>query len=135
MDVCDEDDGPLCGDRLEIPEFGDDTPLLEVKRYIGIRDEAVTLAVSSEDKDKEAEHCVATVPAFSLHSGSPAAFCESRKIFLEVSHGVGEHGKDLHTDARRAAGDRCSRDACAMQTAARENRWSDEESGGNESHF
>lgn len=104
VNVSDENDSPLRGDRGSIAKTSYHAPLREIKRCGGVGDESLALAVACEDENEEAEHSVATVPALGFDGGAPAALGKGWVFLLVVGHGLGKDGKDLHTNGGRAAG-------------------------------
>jgi len=88
VDVGNKDDGTFVGDGALSRDGGKGSPLLQVKRNIGIRDKSMSFGVGGGTDEDPSEHSMAAVPLFSLDGRSPSPLGELRPLGFPVLHGI-----------------------------------------------
>ena len=83
-----QDDGTFVGDSVLSRDGGKSSPCLEVNHGLRVRDQSVSLAVSSGTDEEPSEHGVSAVPLFGVDRGTPSVLGELGELLGPVSTGI-----------------------------------------------
>ena len=79
-----QDDSTLVGDCIFSRDGGKSSPLLQVKKHIGIRDQSMALGVGTHNDEEPAEHSMTSVPLLGMDTWSPSILGQRRIILGPV---------------------------------------------------